>query len=289
MAQQRKALGRGLSALLGTPDPERDRLREIDVDRIVPNANQPRKIFDETALDELADSIKTHGLVQPIVVQPVANDLYQIVAGERRWRAAQRAGITRLPAVIRDAAPDTAFEIALIENLQREDLNPIEEAEAYDHLISEYGLTQEDVAQRVGKSRATIANMIRLLRLPPPVRQWLLENKLSAGHAKALLALTDPNAMIEAAKTIIDGHYSVRQAEFLVAHAAGAPQTRSKPEERDEPVMDPNVQAALHALETTLGTRVVVHEHSGKGKFEIHFFSLEEMNRLYEGLMRAKF
>jgi ParB family chromosome partitioning protein len=291
MAQQRKALGRGLSALLGTAaELDRDRLREIDIDRISPNINQPRKIFDDAALNELADSIRTHGLVQPVIVQPIGDDRYQLVAGERRWRAAQRAGMTRLPAIVRDAAPDAALEIALIENLQRQDLNPLEEALAYEHLIAEFDLTQEEVARRVGKNRATVANMMRLLRLPEQVRQWVLENKLSAGHAKALLALPESNAMVESARKIIEGEYSVRQAETLVARlvAAARSNTDKTPPAEDD-YMDPNVLAAIHALEQALGTKVVVQEHGGRGKFEIHFFSVDEMNRLYEGLIRAKF
>src|SRR5262249_27810764 len=181
---QRKALGRGLSALLGTSDPAPEQLREIDIDRILPNSHQPRKNFDEQALNELADSIRVHGVVQPIVVRALEDGFFQLIAGERRWRASQRAGLTRLPAVIRDAEEDSALEIALIENLQREDLNPMEEAQAYERLITDFGLTQEEVARRVGKNRATIANMLRLLRLPPEVQQWLRDNRLTTGHAK---------------------------------------------------------------------------------------------------------
>ena len=189
---QRKALGRGLSALLGTPEPEPSSLREIDIDRILPNAKQPRKNFDEDGLNELADSIRAHGVIQPIVVEPLQDGFYQIVAGERRWRASQRAGLIRVPAVIRDLVTESSLEIALIENLQREDLNPIEEAQAYEKLISDLGLTQEEVAGRVGKNRATITNMLRLLRLPAEVQLWISENKLSIGHAKVLLSLIDP-------------------------------------------------------------------------------------------------
>jgi ParB family chromosome partitioning protein len=278
-----------LSALLGTTDLERDQLRELDIDRIVPNANQPRKVFDEEALNELADSIKIHGLVQPVIVLPLADDLYQLVAGERRWRAAQKAGLTRLPAIVRDAAPDAALEIALIENLQRQDLNPVEEAQAYEHLIAEFDLTQEEVARRVGKSRATVANMMRLLRLPEDVRLWLMEGKLSTGHAKALLALVDSQAILDSARKMIDGALSVRQAEALVARAAAEPRGPKGNPSSDDSSVDPNVLAALHALEQALGTKVVVHEHGGRGRFEIHFFSTDEMNRLYEGLIRAKF
>jgi len=208
------------------------------------------------------------------------------VAGERRWRAAQRAGLFRIPAVIRQATEHAALEIALIENLQREDLNPIEEAEAYERLITEFGMTQEEVASRVGKNRTTVANMLRLLRLPAEVQQWLREDRLTTGHAKALLSLSDLSAMVDSARKIIQGGFSVRQAEMLVS--------RYSREEKDASgdgsnVVDPNVKTAIHALEQVLGTRVTVQESGGRGKIEIHFFSVEEMNRLYEGLLHTKF
>src|SRR5215831_19255762 len=285
---QRKALGRGLSALLGTPDLETpEALREIDIDRILPNSHQPRKNFDENALNELADSIREHGIVQPIVVRALEDGFFQLIAGERRWRASQRAGLTRLPAVIREAGEDSALELALIENLQREDLNPMEEAQAYERLITDFGLTQEEVARRVGKNRATIANMLRLLRLPPEVQQWLRENRLTTGHAKALLSLSDLDAILDSAKKIIQGNYSVRQAEMLVSRYSP---TGGKDESGGSvETVDPNVKAAVHALEQVLGTKVTVQENGGRGRIEIHFYSFEEMNRLYEGLLKAKF
>jgi ParB family transcriptional regulator, chromosome partitioning protein len=283
---QRKALGRGLNALLGTSDLDSDQLREIDIDRILPNSHQPRKNFDEAGLNELADSIREHGVVQPVVVRVLDDGFFQLIAGERRWRASQRAGLLRIPAVIREAGEHAALEIALIENLQREDLNPIEEAQAYERLIVDFGLTQEEVARRVGKNRTTIANMLRLLRLPPEVQQWLRENRLSTGHAKALLSLSDLNAILDTARKSIQGNYSVRQTEMLVARSS-----KSEPDDTGNasPVIDPNVRAAVHTLEQALGTKVTVQEHEGKGKIEIHFFSFEEMNRLYEGLLRTKF
>src|SRR5215831_5699381 len=262
MATPRKALGRGLSALLGTPDLETEQFREIDIERILPNAQQPRKTFDEESLNELANSIRTHGVVQPIVVRPLEEGFFQLIAGERRWRASQRAGLIKVPAVVRESGEHDALEIALIENLQREDLNPIEEAQAYERLMSEFGLTQEDVARAVGKNRATVANMLRLLRLPPEVQQWLRENKLTAGHAKALLSLSDLSAILDAARKIIQGNYSVRQAEVLVArqgvserHSEGAVAAVEKE------IVDPNVKAAIHSLEQVLGTKVTIQEH----------------------------
>jgi ParB family transcriptional regulator, chromosome partitioning protein len=286
---QRKALGRGLSALLGTPTPdapESDRLWEIDIDRIVPNTQQPRKHFDEESLNELADSIREHGVIQPIVVQALPDNLYQLIAGERRWRAAQRAGLMKLPAIVRESDADSSLELALIENLQREDLNPIEEAQAYEKLIVEFGLTQEEVARRVAKNRVTITNMLRLLRLPPEVQQWVAENRLTTGHAKALLALSDLGAVVETARKIIEGNYSVRQAEMLVSRygKAGVGAEAASPESAD-----PNVKAAIHTLEQALGTKVTIQESHGKGKIELRFFSYEEMHRLYDGLIRTRF
>jgi ParB family chromosome partitioning protein len=285
---QRKALGRGLNALLGTPDLEGEQLREIDIDRILPNSHQPRKTFEEESLNELADSIREHGLVQPIVVRPLEDGFFQLIAGERRWRASQRAGLSRVPAVIREAGERAALELALIENLQREDLNPMEEAQAYERLIADFGMTQEEVARRVGKNRATISNMLRLLKLPPEVQQWLRENRLSTGHAKALLSLNDLDAILDSAKRIIQGNYSVRQAEMLVSRYVNGGGVKDG-SAGDPDVLDPNVRAAIHELEQCLGTKVTLRESGGKGKIEIHFFSFEEMNRLYEGLLRAKF
>jgi len=284
---QRKALGRGLSALLGTPEQESEELREIDINRILPNAQQPRKNFDEHGLNELADSIRAHGVIQPIVVQPLPDSFFQIIAGERRWRASQRAGLLRMPAVIREVGTESSLEIALIENLQREDLNPIEEAQAFEKLIVDLGLTQEEVANRVGKSRATITNTLRLLRLPAEVQAWISENQLSTGHAKALLSLAEPGAILDAARKVIQGTLSVRQAEALVSRSLKGDPKKDSAEKRD--ALDPNVSAAIHALELALGTKVTIQDNGGKGRIELHFFSFEEMNRLYEALIRSKF
>jgi ParB family chromosome partitioning protein len=275
-----------LSALLGTPDVEPDQLKEIDIDRILPNSRQPRKSFDAESLGELADSIREHGVIQPIIVQALPDNFFQLIAGERRWRAAQQAGLHRMPAIIRESSEHAQLEIALIENLQRQDLNPIEEAQAYEHLITDFGLSQEQVAQRVGKNRATVANMLRLLRLPAVVQQWMIEDKISTGHAKALLSLSDLNAILESAKKIIQGNYSVRQAEMLVARYAQNSTNSATPAYEET---EPNVQAAIRTLEQVLGTKVTLHENAGKGKFELHFFSYDEMHRLYDALVRVKF
>ncbi len=273
---------------MGTSELDVEQLREIDIDRILPNSQQPRKNFDEPSLEELAESIRQHGVVQPIVVRALDDGFFQLIAGERRWRASQRAGLTRVPAVVRQAGEHDTLEIALIENLQRQDLNPLEEANAYEKLIVEFGMTQDEVARRVGKNRATIANMLRLLKLPAEVQQWLRDNKLSTGHAKALLSLSEPDAILDAARRVIQGSLSVRHAEMLVGRIAKG-ETRNSESAADSEVVDPNVKAAIRALEQVVGTKVDIHESGGKGKIEIHFYSFEEMNRLYEGLLRTKF
>ena len=285
---QRKALGRGLGALLGTPELDVDQLREIDIDRILPNSQQPRKSFDEESLEELASSIRQHGVVQPIVVRPLDDGFFQLIAGERRWRASQRAGLSRVPAVVRQAGEHDTLEIALIENLQRQDLNPLEEAQAYERLIVEFGMTQDEVARRVGKNRATIANMLRLLKLPNEVQQWVRENKLSTGHAKALLSLSEPDAILDAARKVIHGNLSVRQTEMLTSRISKGEAEHDESGAVSE-AADPNVKAAIRGLEQVLGTKVAIQENAGKGRIEIHFYSFEEMNRLYEGLLRTKF
>lgn len=284
---ERKALGRGLSELLGSPEPEGRQYREIDIDRIVPSAMQPRKSFDNNGLDELGASIREHGLIQPIVVRAVGDGIFELVAGERRWRAAQRAGLTRLPALVREAESHHALELALVENLQREDLNPLDEARAYERLLSEFGLTQEEIARRVGKNRASVANSLRLLRLPGEVQQWLVEGRLSVGHAKVLLSLGELDAMVEAAREILRGQLSVRQAEALVSrNGAGSGKSGGA---KPPTSADPNVKAALMELERVLGTRVAIREKQGKGQLEIHFHSQDELERLYGGLLTVRF
>ena len=285
MPAQRKALGRGLSALLGTPDLESDRLRDIEIERIIPNADQPRKSFNKSGLEDLAASIRTHGVVQPIVVRSLQDGVFQIVAGERRWRAAQVAGLTRIPALVRETHEHQALELALVENVQREDLNPIDEAQAYQRLLSEFGLTQDELAERVGKRRATVANMLRLLKLPGEVQLWLQDGKLTVGHAKALLSLTETDEILAAAQEMIRGNFSVRQAEALVTRPGKERGVKGKP----SPGVDPNVRAALSGLERALGTKVTIRQSGSKGKIEIHFHSKDELDRLYNGLLQARF
>ena len=225
--------------------------------------------------------------MQPIVVRSLQDGVFQLIAGERRWRAAQIAGLHRLPALVRESEDHHTLELALVENLQREGLNPIDEARAYQRLLSEFNLKQEQVAERVGKSRASVANMLRLLKLPAKVQELLLEEKLTVGHAKALLALDNDNetAILDVALEIIKEKYSVRQAEAVVSRSAG-----TEKKSRDKATEDPNVRAALIALERALGTKVTIQgTGKGKGKIEIHFHSEAERDRLYNGLVEARF
>ncbi|MCL6612503.1 MAG: ParB/RepB/Spo0J family partition protein, partial [Peptococcaceae bacterium] len=218
---KKRGLGKGLEALLPGASGERDgRLREINLNEVVPNPRQPRQVLNDEKLGELAGSIREHGVVQPIVVRPLEDGKYELIAGERRWRACLELGMQKIPAVIRDYGDMEAAAVALIENVQRENLNPLEEARAYKILMEDFGLTQEDVSKRVGKSRPFVGNMVRLLSLPEEIQQMVMENRLSAGHARAILGLEDRDRQISAAKRIISGQLNVRQAESLVKKMA---------------------------------------------------------------------
>ncbi len=277
----KKALGKGLSALLRDREETADSgLRELDIDLLKPNRFQPRQLFAEPKLDELAQSIRTHGFVQPIVVCPDGAH-YQIVAGERRWRAAQRLGLTRVPVVVKTVADEKLLELSLIENIQRENLNPIEEAKGYQKLAQEFGLTQEEVAHRTGKNRSTITNFVRLLKLPKDIQQMVLEEKLSMGHARALLALELVDAQRTLALKAAAQEWSVRQLEKIVAAAAAVSDNDKKPRK-----VDPNVRAAIGQLERSLGTRVRIVERGKKGRIEIEYYSQEELQRLYALLVK---
>lgn len=254
----------------------REHAGEVDLDRIDPNPRQPRLSFDEAGLDELAASIRTSGLVQPIVVRRIG-DRYQIVAGERRWRAAQRAGLLKVAIVVRDVPDDKLLEIALIENIQREDLNPIDEALAYRRLADESGMTQEAIAAAVGKDRATVANHIRLLRLPDAVKAEVAAGRLSMGHARALLALEDTPALEKAAGVIIRRALSVRETEALVRRLAAGPKDPSP-----EPPKDVHTREAEDKLRLTLGTRVAIKRKGKGGHIRIDFLNEDELIRLYD-------
>jgi ParB family transcriptional regulator, chromosome partitioning protein len=278
----RKALGKGLSALLkdqeSTAEPDQ---RELDVDLLEPNRFQPRQVFSEPRLEELAQSIRTHGFIQPIVVRR-AGDRYQIIAGERRWRAAQRLGLSRVPVAVKSISDVDLLEVSLIENIQRENLNPIEEAKAYHRLSHEFGLTQEQVAQRTGKDRSTVTNFLRLLKLPKDVQQMVLEDRLSMGHARAVLGLEGADEQRAIAEKTVEFGWSVRQVEKVIA-ASKAPDQPKKTKR-----VDPNVRAATETLERSLGTRVRIVERGKKGRIEIEYHSQEELQRLYERLVNGR-
>lgn len=282
MVERRPALGRGLSALIPTtpapaapPDPKRP--ADLDIDLLTPNPRQPRTQIDEQRLEELAQSIRSHGVIQPVIVRRV-EDRYEIVAGERRWRAAQRAGLLKVPVTIRDVPDDQLLEVALIENIQREDLNPIEEAQAYRRLTDELAMSQEAIATAVGKDRATVANYMRLLRLPIEVRNDVASGALSMGHARALVTLPDEAAQRRIAREVVSRGLSVREAEAL-ARRQIAPSVPPPPKR-----VDPNTRAAEDRLKLALGTRVRIIRKGAGGRIEIDFGSEEELQRLYETL-----
>lgn len=283
----RKALGRGLDALIpgreGVEEGQRpSRLAEIDVDRIRPNPKQPRDRFDDEAIDAIAASLQEHGLLQPVVVRRAGEEEFELIAGERRWRAAQRAGLQRIPAVVRDADARQSLELALVENLQREDLNPVEEAQGYHLLIEDMGLTQEQVAAKVGKDRSTVANYLRLLKLPAPVQEMLIDEELTMGHARALLGAPDAASQRRIAERVVRDHLSVRRTESLVRDES--PDEGGSKASRPRRSKDPDVAAAEEKLTKALGTPVSIRGRE-RGRLEIRFTSLDELNRIYELLL----
>ena len=254
---------------------------EVDLDSIVPSPMQPRTHFDQTSLENLAESIRSHGIVQPLLVRRRGNQ-YELIAGERRWRAAKLAGVTHVPVVVKEVPDESLLEIALIENIQRENLNPIEEAQAYKKLIETVGLTQEVLASRVGRDRTYITNYLRLLRLPDDLQQLVKEGRLSTGHARTLLALNHVDLQRRVARKVIDGALSVRATEQLVQKAS-----EEKPPRRSAPgPIDPNIKAAETKLRRALGTQVrIVQSADGRGRVEISFFNTQDLDRIYSLLM----
>jgi ParB family chromosome partitioning protein len=284
MADKRPALGRGLSALIpSAPPPVRHeaapaRPNELDIDLLTPNPRQPRVHMDDARLEELAQSIRSHGVIQPILVRRVG-DRTEIVAGERRWRAAQRAGLLKVPVVYRDVDDEHLLEVALIENIQREDLNPIEEAQAYRRLSDEFNMSQEAIASAVGKDRATVANYMRLLKLAAEVRSDLSSGALSMGHARALISLADEAAQRRVAREVVSRGLSVREAEALVRRES-SPTPAPPPPRR----IDPNTRAAEERLRVALGTRVRIIRKGQGGRLEVDFSTEDELQRIYETL-----
>lgn len=312
----RNALGRGLSALIREPEPQQppqqpqpaaaaavapagaatgtaaamalapatpsaDGLFQVDIDLIEPSPYQPRTRFREEALEELARSIRASGIVQPLVLRKIGAR-FQLIAGERRWRAAQKAALSRVPVVIRDVPEEMALEMTLVENLQREDLNPIEQAHAFQLLTDEFGLTQEQVAERTGKDRATIANAVRLLKLEEPIQELLEEGRLSAGHGRALLAISDVSQRLALSKRIARGGMTVRQVERM-ASRIGRPRPTSNPASPD-----PNTKAAIEELQREYGTRVLIHPNRpGKaGQLIFEYYDSSDLARIYDQLMQ---
>jgi ParB family transcriptional regulator, chromosome partitioning protein len=279
---QRKALGRGLKALL--PDPETKAPagtpHEVGIDQLEPNPDQPRTTLDPGRLAELAASIRESGVVQPILVRP-RGERFQIVAGERRWRAAREAGLTRVPVTVRDVPDRQLLELALVENIQRQELTALEEAHAFQRLHAEFSLTQEEIARRVGRDRSTIANTLRLLRLPVPLRELVAAGRLDAGHARALLALERAEDQIELGREAVRRGLSVREVERRVAHARAAP-PRAPRRQRDA-----NTRAAEERLRAALGTPVEIARRGRGGQLRVAFASEAELQRLFELLVRA--
>jgi ParB family chromosome partitioning protein len=287
---KRQALGRGLAALIpGATTAAAEAaarpasgpgLRLLDIESLHPSGRQPRKHFDDARLDELAETIRQQGIIQPLVVRSREGGGFELVAGERRWRAAQRAGLHQVPAVVRETTESQAFELALVENLQREDLNPIEEAEAFQYMVAEHGYTQESLSQRVGKDRSTVANALRLLKLPPTVRTMVREGRLNMGHARALLGLESDQDIERLARQAVSRSLSVRQVESLVKRErqGGHP---------TPPPVSPAARDLVHRLEQALATRVKLVQSTPKsGRLEIHYSSLDELDAILAKILR---
>ncbi len=270
------ALGKGLDALI--PD-KGENIIQIEVSRILPGKQQPRKVFNETSLRELSASIKEKGVLQPILVSRTGDGSFNLIAGERRWRASVQAGLKKIPAIVKNVDSRDSLEMALIENIQREQLNPIETAEGFNRLMLEFSLTQEEMADKVGKERATVANYLRLLKLPVEIKDMIYTGKLSMGHARALLAIEGRISQIEAARKIIRNGLSVREAELMAKKSIKPAKIRAE--------KDPQIRSLEDKLVRALGTKVhIVQENKKKGKIEIEYYSLEELNRLLDMLLQ---
>ncbi len=293
----KRGLGKGIDAMISGDETKTKKIVKevikegdtIDINKIEPNSNQPRKNFNEDKIHELAESIKQHGLIEPLIVQKGKKGFYTIIAGERRWRAAREAGIKEIPVIVKDYTDQQVMEIALIENIQREDLNAIEEAEAYERLIKDFNLKQDEVAERVSKSRVAITNSLRLLKLDPRVREMIIEDKIKSGHARALLSITDPEEQYRLAVMIFDNSMSVRETEKMVKKYLA---DKDKPAKK---VKEKDTQTELiykdyeEKLKTVIGTKVNINNKGkGKGKIEIEYFSPDEFDRIISMMMSMK-
>lgn len=281
-------MGRGLSALISTDPlrPDNDEIRDIQTDLIQPNSQQPRTTFNAQKLEELAQSIKSTGIIQPLLVRQLGG-LFELVAGERRWRAAQLAGLSRVPAIVREIPDEKLLELALIENIQRQELNPIEEANAYKKLIDSLGLTQDEVARRIGRDRTFVTNYLRVLKLPTDIQRLIENEKLSFGHARALLGIDDPKTQRRLAQKIVKHTWSVRETEQRVKFL-----TKPQPKPAaavSPPNLDPNVRAAEAKLRRSLGTQVRIHAKSGTaGRIEIEYYSLADLDRIFDAIVGGR-
>ncbi len=278
----KKALGKGLGAFI--PDEfsilKEERFAEIEIDEIRPNPFQPRLKFDDQSIEELAQSIRESGIVQPVIVTP-EDDHYKIIVGERRWRAAQRAGLRKIPVLIRNIPREKQLEISLIENLHREELNPLEIGQAYQRLIDEQGYTQQEVAEKVGKDRTSVTNYIRLLKLPPEIQDHVNGGTISMGHARALLALDDVSAQLFACRQVVDKALSVRNTEKLVT------KLKERPPRTQRHLEDPDLKALQEEMLKVLGTKVLISGSRAKGVLKIFYFSLDDLNRIYDRVKGA--
>lgn len=283
----KRGLGKGLGALIpqGSVFTGGRTIVNIDVDKVVPNPRQPRTSFSEENLKELASSIKEQGVIEPVLVR-MRSGKYELVAGERRWRAAKQAGLAVVPSIIKDFTDEQSLELALIENLQREDLNPMDEAEGYSRLISEFKLTQEQVAKKVGKNRSTVTNMLRVLSLPEKIKQSLRRAELSVGHARALLAISDPVKQLDLWRQIIDNKLNVRDVEILVTDTS--PRPHKKGGRKRAFTKNAELNALVEKLTTHLGTKVRIFGTPQRGRIEINYYSKDDLERILEVLLAKK-
>jgi ParB family chromosome partitioning protein len=284
MATKRIALGKGLGALIPEfGQEESKRLLYCGIEEIVPNRSQPRKHFDESKLQELAESIKEKGILEPLIVRRVDQG-YELIIGERRWRAAQKAGLKEVPVLVKEVEGSDALEISLIENLQREDLNPIEEAEAFKHLTEEFHISQEELSTRIGKDRTTIANTLRLLKLPPEIKNQLLQNRITSGHARAILSLETKEKQKELCALIIKKGLSVREAEAIAKRWSERPKRRTVPARRGD--LESQLNSLQDSLRRYLGTKVRITQNGKRGKIEIEYYSLDDLERIVETILK---
>ncbi|MBF0465689.1 MAG: ParB/RepB/Spo0J family partition protein [Nitrospirae bacterium] len=272
----KKALGRGLDALIPT---EGEEIHQIEIEKIFPNPSQPRKHFSEESLNQLAESISQQGIIQPIIVARTGDGTFTIVAGERRWRAATISGSQKIPCIIRDESAEESFEISLIENIQREELNPIETATAFLRIMEEQGITQEELSKKIGKQRATVANYVRLLTHPEEIKSFIISGALSMGHAKVLLSLKDQSQQLEAAQMVVKNSLSVRETEALCKKLSTDSTSSVK---KPEPPKDPHIAGVEDELTRNLGTKVRIHHKGNTGRIEIDYYTMDDLNRIID-------